>query len=58
MNEILFHLAELAAFVFPGVVAVAGFPRACLAILLACWLGHALGGTSAYKAWKARARVF
>ncbi len=47
-----FAVVELAAFLLPGVLAMAGMPRACLALLLVYWAAHVLGGNVAYKKYK------
>ncbi len=48
-NAYLFALIELSAFLLPGVLAVMGYPRTCLALLLAYWVGHLAGGNAWYK---------
>ncbi len=48
----LFAVIELAAFLLPGVLAMAGMPIVCLALLLVYWVAHVFGGNVVYKKYK------
>lgn len=52
---IFFAAVELAAFLLPGLIGVAGAPGAGLAILVVYWAAHQLGGHRAYALWRRRA---